>query len=81
MIVKFSDGTVCRVDEGINNVELINRFKSLHYISNKTKLLTNDYRELLPINRSGASLSVLIPNTEGSTKHYRRLNSWTLPHI
>lgn len=47
MIVKFSDGTVCRVDEGINNVELINRFKSLHYISNKTKLLTNDYQKEL----------------------------------
>ena len=47
MIVKFSDGTVCRVDEGINNVELINKFKSLHYILDKTKLLTNDYQKEL----------------------------------
>lgn len=47
MIVKFSDGTVCHLDEGINNVELINKFKSLHYISNKTKLLTTDYQKEL----------------------------------
>lgn len=47
MILKFSDGTVCRSDEGINNVELIDKFKSLHYISNETKLLTNDYQKEL----------------------------------
>ena len=47
MIVKFSDGTVCHLDEGINNVELINKFKSLHYISNKTKLFTDDYQKEL----------------------------------
>lgn len=47
MILKFGDGTVCRVDEGINKVELIDRFESLHYISNKTKLLTNDYQKEL----------------------------------
>lgn len=47
MILKFGDGTVCRVDEGINRVELIDRFESLHYISNKTKLLTNDYQKEL----------------------------------
>lgn len=47
MILKFGDGTVCRVDEGINKVELINKFKALHYISNETKLLTNDYQKEL----------------------------------
>lgn len=47
MILKFSEGTVCRADEGINNVELIDKFKALHYISNKTKLLTNDYQKEL----------------------------------
>lgn len=47
MILKFSDGTVCRADEGINNVELIDKFKALHNVNNTVKLLTNDYQKEL----------------------------------
>lgn len=47
MILKFSDGTVCRVDEGIDNVKLIDKFDALHDVNTISKLLTNDYQKEL----------------------------------
>lgn len=47
MILKFGDGMVCHLDEGINNVKLIDRFRALHDVNNTVKLLTNDYQKEL----------------------------------
>lgn len=47
MILKFGDGMVCHLDEGINNVKLIDKFRALHDVNNTVKLLTNDYQKEL----------------------------------
>lgn len=47
MILKFGDSVVCHLDEGINNVKLIDKFDALHDVNTISKLFTDDYQKEL----------------------------------